>query len=183
MRTTKALKSAEELNFEQQMQELAASLLFPFVVVIVLLIHFTLVLYHFPSPKTSFFNSHLQGFIPSVFIPFWLFSRTGILGKFLTGKEFPVRRMVVSFTLLASYVVSWVIIILDKTMMVERPGVRQLGIFMGLVVGSWFGLLGSSASELMEIAENKGKVLNRKARRQKAKEDTKKGKSISKNKN
>jgi hypothetical protein len=183
MKSTKPQKSLEEIKFEQQMQELAASLLFPLVVIVALLIHFTLSLYHFPSPKTSSFNSHLQGFIPSVFIPFLLFSRTGFFGKYLTGRDNPVRRMVVSFSLLASYMVSWVLVILDKTMLVDRPGVRQLGIIMGFVMGSWFGLLGSSASELMEIAENNGKAMNRKARRQKAKDDSKKEKVPPKKRN
>lgn len=168
-------KTTEEpLDFEEQMQEIAGNLMFPIATGTILILHFALALLFFPVPKYTHFNLHLQGFL--LLLPlYYLFERHGLLGscKFFEGYESWGRRMV-SWVCMGAYGILWLMILVDRTLIGERPGARVMGAVMGSVLGIWLGLISSSSAYLLEMMEknkrttgsaNTSRPKNRKERR------------------
>lgn len=144
------------MNFEEQLQELSGKLMFPLATGTLLLFHFGLALSIFPSPKGAHFNAHLQGFL-CLFLPYFLFERNGPIGKrYFDGFESTLRR-VFSWACMGVYGVLWLMMLADRTLVSARPGARMMGVFMGLVVGTWLGLLSSSAALLLEMMDKQKK--------------------------
>ena len=169
-----AKKTEEPLDFEEQMQEIAGNLMFPIATGSVLIFHFGLALLFFPLPKYTHFNSHLQGFL-LLLLTYYLFERNGPLGslKFFEGFESWGRRMV-SWACIGSYAILWLMVLVDRTLIGERPGARIMGAIMGGILGIWLGLISSSSSYLLETMEknkrttgsaNTSRPKNRKERR------------------